>query len=219
MTLTELAVVMAVLIVLAAIGYSSMRDQLPRFRTVKAAKHLRGDLLDLRELAVRSNRETRLLLTGSGGDCTDGRTWGGSWLLQIGNSSLGSTRWDTLPDDSLEDGTDDDSSEGVVDIGPGGNEAAADACLRQWSSIVGPGAGDNVDSIVFSPRGWVRNPAGDFGSSGYVTLTLVNADAVARGTADEISILVTRAGMIRLANNHGTPVEGSVGTAVSSTAE
>ncbi|RME28343.1 MAG: hypothetical protein D6798_02635, partial [Deltaproteobacteria bacterium] len=156
MTLTELAIVMAVLVVLGAIGYASLRDQLPRFRTVKAARRLRSDLLDLRELAVRTNRETRLVLTGSGGDCRDGRSWGGSWLLQIGNSSLGSNRWDTLPEDSLDDGSDDDASEGVVDIGPGGNHPMADACLRQWESIAGPGSGDNADSIVFSPRGWVR---------------------------------------------------------------
>ncbi len=218
MTLTEVVVVIGVLAILAALGYSSMRDQLPRFRTVKAAKQLRSDLLDMRELAVRSNREARLVLTSSGGECLDGERWGGSWMLQIGNSSLGSTRWDTLPEDALEDGTDEDDSEGVVDIGPDGNRSAPDACLRQWAAINGPGGGENVDAIVFSPRGWSRNPAEDFGTSGYIALTMVNADAVARGSADEISVLVTRSGMVRLASNRGDDMGPAVGTAVSSTA-
>lgn len=218
MTLTELAVVMGVLLVLAALGYASMRDQLPRFRTVRAAKELRSDLAELRDLAVQTNRETRLLLVSSAGDCTDGVTWGGSWSKQIGNSSLGSTRWDVLPDDALEDGIDDAQAEGTVDIGEGGSRATADACLRRWATIDGPGGGDNRDAIVFSPRGWARNPAGDFGSSGYIALTFVNADAVRRGASDEVTVLVTRAGMVRLASNRGDDLGPEVGTAVSSTA-
>jgi len=202
---------------LTALGYGSVRDQLPRFRTVRAAKQLRGDLMELRELAVNTNRETRLALVSSAGDCTDGRTYGGQWNLQIGNSSRGSSRWDTLPDDSAEDGTDDDMSEGQVDIGKGGNRQSADACLRQWGTLAGPGSGGSQDSVVFSPRGWVRNPASDFGTSGYIALTLVNTDAVLRGSADEISVLISRAGMIRLSTNRVDEVLAPVGTAVSST--
>jgi len=210
---------MAVIVILAALGYGSMRDQLPRFRTVKAAKELRDDLLALRELSVHTNRETRLVLTGSPGECTDGVTWGGSWELQIGNSSRGSSRWDTLPQDADADGSDDDASEGLVDIGRGGNRQSADACLRQWAELAGPGTGENQDAVVFSPRGWVRNPARDFGSSGYIRLTVVNSDSVRRGSADEVSVMVSRAGMIRLLTNRSDAVVNPVGTAVSSTAE
>lgn len=206
---------MAVLVVLAALGYTSMRDQLPRFRTVKAAKQLKADLLDLRELAVQTNRETRLVLRTSPGSCTDGESWGGSWELQIGNSSLGSTTWDTLPEDALEDGSDDQQGEGQVDIGPGGNRASPDACLVQWAALAGPGSGDSRDAIVFSPRGWVRNPAGDFGTSGTIALTMVNADSVARGSADEITVVVTRAGMVRLASNRGQDLGAADGTTAS----
>lgn len=219
MTLTEVVVVLGVLAVLAGLGYASMRDQLPRFRTVKAAKQLKGDLLDMRELAVHANRETRLVLQESAGDCTDGQSWGGRWILQIGNSSLGSTSWDTLPEDSLTDGSDDDSSDGVIDIGPDGNRATRHACLRQWGALAGPGGGDSGDAIVFSPRGWVRNPAADFGTNGYIALTLVNADSVARGSADEVSVLVTRAGMVRLASNRGDELGPVVGTTASTRAD
>lgn len=209
---------MAVILILGALGYGSMRDQLPRFRTVKAAKQLRDDLLDLRELAVNTNRETRLVLVSSPGGCTDGVSWGGAWTKQIGNSSRGSDRWDTLPEDALEDGTDDDDSEGRIDIGADGNREAADACLRRWEPLVGPGGVGSDDSIVFSPRGWVRNPARDFGTTGYISLTMVNADSVRRGSADEVSVLVSRAGMVRLSSNRSDEVISRVGTAASSTA-
>lgn len=209
---------MAVIVVLAALGYGSLRDQLPRFRTVKAAKQLRSDLVELRELSVRANRETRLVLEGSPGSCADGVAWGGSWSKQIGNSSRGSDRWDVLPDDSLEDGSDDDQSEGRIDIGADGNRRSADACLRQWEPLSGPGGGDTADSIVFSPRGWVRNPARDFGSTGYISLTMVNAESVRKGSTDEVTVLVSRAGMVRLSSNRTDEVISRVGTAASSTA-
>lgn len=218
LTLVEVAIVLAVIVVLAVLGYGSLRDQLPRFRTVKAGKQLRDDLLELRDLAVNTNRETRLVLESSPGGCTDGEAWGGAWSKQIGNSSRGSDRWDVLPVDSVEDGSDDDQSEGRIDIGPDGNRTAADACLRQWAALAGPGAGDSQDSIVFSPRGWVRNPARDFGSTGYISLTIVNAESVRNGAPDEVSVLISRAGMVRLANNRSDEVISRAGTAASSTA-
>lgn len=219
MTLTEVAVVIAVLLVMAAIGWSSMRGQLPRFRAVQASKQLKADLIDLRELAVRSNRETRMRLVESGGDCMDGSDWGGAWELQIGNASRGSTRWDTLPEDALEDGSDDETGLGTISLSEGGNRETSDACLAEWGAIRGPGDGENQDAIVFSPRGWVRNPASDFGSSGYIMLQLVNTEAARQGNADVLSVLVSRAGMVRLSSNRGDDIGGAVGTGLGTTAE
>lgn len=209
---------LAVLAVMAAIGWSSMRGQLPRFRTVQASKQLKADLIDMRELAVRTNRETRLRLVESGGDCTSGEDWGGIWELQIGNASRGSDRWDTLPEDALEDGSDDDVTEGTISISKGGSRETPDACLEPWGTIRGPGDGANQDSIVFSPRGWVRNPASDFGSSGYIVLRLVNVAGSRGDSPDELSVLVSRAGMIRLSSSRGDE-GGAVGTELGSTAD
>ncbi len=216
--MVEMAVVLAVIVVLAIIGHGSLGPQLPRFRTVKAAKQLQGDLVELRELAINTNRETRLKLVSSPGSCEDGETWGGEWLKQIGNSSRNSTRWDTLPEDMDEDGVDDDPSLGHIVISKGGNREQRHACLRQWSPLAGPSGAANSDSVVFTPRGWVRNPATDFGSMGSIDLTLVNVDSVQRGSADEIHVQLTRAGLVRMISNRSDEVSVPVGTPMSSTA-
>jgi hypothetical protein len=66
----------------------------------------------------------------------------------------------------------------------------------------GPGTG-STDSIVFSPRGWVRNPAADFDSSGYLVLTLTNQAAGRLGVVDKVHIRVSRAGMVRMHSTLG----------------
>lgn len=210
--------VVAVLVVLILIGRGSMGPLLPRYRTVQAAKILQSDLIELRELAINANRETRLKLVYSPGACEDGRAWGGEWLKQIGNASRGSTRWDTLPQDADADGVDDDSSEGHVVISQGGNRQQRHACLRQWSPIAGPSGADNRDALVFTPRGWLRNPSSDFSLNGTLDLTLVNADSVERGSADEIHVQITRAGLVRMTSNRSDEVSVPVGTPMSSTA-
>ncbi|MFT5683390.1 MAG: prepilin-type N-terminal cleavage/methylation domain-containing protein [Myxococcota bacterium] len=215
-TLIELMVALAVLMLLAAIGWSSMTDQLPRFRMIRAARLLKSDMSNLRNLAVQSNRETRLRFTDAGGDCSDPDSMGGSWELAIGDSSAGSDSWDLLPDDAFDDGSDDDQSEAYVSLGMEGNHRAAGVCLKTWGTLIGPG-NDNADSVVFSPRGWVTNPGGDFSSSGYIEFTLANQQATREGITDEVSVVIFRSGMIRLVSALGTQYPGgSVGTATSS---
>ena len=63
--------------------------------------------------------------------------------------------------------------------------------------IHGPGSG-NADSIVFSPRGWLRNPAEDFNAQGYLELVLTNQAAGRKGVNDQVKVLVSRAGMVRM---------------------
>lgn len=216
-TLVELAIALAIGLVLTLIGWTTMQSYLPRFRMVKTAKALRSDLVHLQSLAMQTGRETRLKLVSAGGECTSDRgAWGGSWRLEIGNSSRGSTKWELLPPDAGEDGTDDDQSEGVVDIGEGGNREAREVCLEQWSSLAGPATG-NADSIVFSPEGWLSNPATDFNSSGIIRLTFANQVAGRQGVNDEISLTISRAGMVRLESTLGADQPAHLsGTALSS---
>ncbi len=84
-TLIELVVVVALFSVLATIGWGSTRDQMPRYRLIQAAKGLRGDLVHLRNLAVQTNRETRLTLQASLGDCAEADGYGGRWSLHAGD--------------------------------------------------------------------------------------------------------------------------------------
>ena len=209
LTLLEVVVVLAIIGVVAAIGWGSTSSYLPRFRTVSTAKGLKADVMKLRSLAVSTGRETRLTLTGTPGRCADPGVYGGSWTMAIGNRSSGSSTWDLLPEDSAADGTDDDRSEGTVDLGQGGNRQARGVCLRQWDTLAGPGAG-NADSIVFSPRGFVTNPSADFSTvSGTIDIELVNLDAVHRGFEDTVSVRLFRTGAARLESTLGDEYDGT----------
>jgi type II secretory pathway pseudopilin PulG len=196
-TLFEVIIATSILGIVALIGWGSMQAQLPRFRMVRAARTFKSDLMNIRSLAVHTNRETRLRLTRAGGDCDDGLSWGGAWEMAVGNRASASDQWDLLPEDSFDDGTDDDQSEAYVDLGGDVGRAEKWVCLQQWDPLTGPII-ENQDAIVFSPRGWVSNPADDFGDSGYIEFTFVNQAAVRAGVSDTVTVLVSRAGLVRL---------------------
>ena len=208
---------MAIVVIVTAIGWGSTRAYLPRFRMISAAKGLSSDLMRLRNLAISTGRETRIHFTGSPGACTDPEADGGSWTLEIGDRSSGSENWDVLPEDSLVDGSDDDQSEGLVDLGEGGNRRARRVCLRQWDPLAGPGSG-NADSIVFSTRAWLVNPDADFSSRGTIDLSIVNLEAMRRGVTDEVAVRVYRTGATRMESTLGSAYPStSAGTGTSST--
>lgn len=198
-TLVEVVVAVGILTTLAAIGWSTMQNYLPRFRLVRVAKQFRGDLTTMREIAVQGNREAKMQLLSHAGDCSDVTSWGGSWQKSIGNKVFGSNQWDLLPEDSRNDGTDDDQSKALVDFTLESSERGYDVCFRDWGALQGPSlGGSNQDSIVFSPRGWLRNPASDFNARGYMEFMFVNQEANRKGAVDAIKVQVSRSGMIRL---------------------
>lgn len=214
-TLTELVVVVAILGIVSALAWGSLRNLLPRYRLVRVADGLASDIAALRMTAIDSNRETRFVVEGQDDDPTDATTWGGAWRLQAGNASVNSSTWEDLPVDAAEDGVDDDHGENPVDIGPDGNRAARGVGLTVTSPLVGPGTG-NADAVVFSPRGWVVNPNRDFDSAGYITLDLVNKEAIARGLEDEVRVRIARSGYVRLESSMASEQSAAVGTARSS---
>ncbi len=214
-TLLEIAVALAIIGILAAMGWGGMQDQLPRFRMIRAARGLKADLMNLRNLAVQSNRQTRMRLTGSGGQCSADGASGGSWEMAIGDRSNNATTWDILPPD--EGDSDIDQTEGFVDISSP-NAQSGDVCLKSWETLTGPGV-DNHDAIVFSPRGWVVNPGEDFSHSGYMELTLVNQAASRQGVTDEVSVVIYRSGMVRMVSTlSDAPADQDVGTDANSSA-
>lgn len=200
----EVMVAVGILGAIIGIGWGSIQDHLPRFRLVRVAKQFRSDLSTMRQIAVQTNRESKVKLLSNAGNCTDVNLWGGSWELSIGDQALGSRMWDLLPEDSAEDGRDDDQSLAVqylanTAVGGAGAIAGMDVCFQQWSRLTGPSYGaNNQDSVVFSPRGWLRNPPADFNSRGYMEFLFVNQEAQRQGVFDAVRVQVTRAGMIRL---------------------
>jgi len=216
-TLVEMGLVVAIFVVLSAIGWGTTHAQMPRYRLIRASKQMKGDLVLLRNLAVQTNRETRMSLVWAPGDCEDTDEWGGRWQMEIGDRSQRSKAWELLPPDAAEDGVDDLQGEGSANLGDGGNREAKDVCLVQWSAIRGPGIG-NADSIVFSPRGWLTNPSGDFNSEGYMELKLRNQEASRLDVDDSVNVLVTRAGMVRLDSTLGhAMIDNKVGTGATTT--
>lgn len=214
-TIIELAIVVAVISAIVAIAYGSMRPQLPRYRMIQLAKGLESDLGRLRMTAINANRETRLVLEGHDPDIDDPASYGGAWRLQAGERSSMSTTWEDFPPD--EPGAEHDQSEGPVDFSPTGSRRTKGVGLAEWEEITGSGTG-NANAVVFSPRGWVQNPASDFDAEGYITLRLVNKVALEKGVVDEVHVRIARSGYVRMETTLGTSQEsGPVGTGGSST--
>lgn len=211
-TLLELLAALAILGVLAAIGWWSARDQLSRFRLMRSARTLHADLVTLRSTAVATNRETRLLLVARDAALDPAEPQVGAWLLQAGNRSTNSSTWDTLPIDI--DGEVDDS-DGERSLAPGGADEARGISLADGPALAGP-SGGNENAIVFSPRGWVENPGGDF-VDGYISLELVDKVALADGRDQRATVRISRAGLARIETGPFTALAANpVGTAEAS---
>ncbi len=196
LTLLELLLVLGILATLAAIGWGTLRAHVPRYRLVEAGTLLAESVQALRMAAITSDRETRLVLAEPDPDPGDPAAFGGHWWMQAGNRPAGSTAWEYLPIDA-DDGADDDRGEGTVDLGRGGNHRMPGVGLARWDPLEGPGTG-NAEAIVFTPRGWVGNPPGDFDAQGYISLRLVNKRALASGLDDAVYVRVARSGYVRM---------------------
>lgn len=213
-TLVEIAVALAIVAILAAIGIWSSRSELATFRLKRTARMFHADLQHLRAESIASSREMRLKFLAADADMDPAEDQVGAWLLQAGNRSSSSTVWDTLPID--EDGVPSDGS-GQRDIGDGGNDEQPHVSLAPWPALRGPGAG-NEDCLVFSPRGILANPPGDF-VNGYVTVEFVNKDALADGADQRLRVRVSRSGYARIeAGPSSTLPDNPVGTGTSSSA-
>jgi prepilin-type N-terminal cleavage/methylation domain-containing protein len=208
-SLLELLIAIAIVAIFASIGWTTIQPQVDRFRMMKAARLLHSDLQHLRALAITTNRETRLKLTGADADLDPADVQVGEWLLQVGNRDQGSTEWDTLPID--DPGGVANNGEGERSLSVGGLNETPRTSLAPWPALEGPGAG-NADAVVFSPRGWLANPPTDF-AGGYIALEIV-----AKRSGERVSVRVSRGGLSRLESGDAFALPaGSVGTAEAST--
>lgn len=186
-TLVELAVALAVVAVLAAIGWGVFQERITTYRMFRVARMLSSDLTTARSLALDTNREVRIHFVEADTALDPADAQHGAWDVQVGNRNSGSTQWDTLPVDI----------DGEVDVGqgerslePDGNQESPWISLADWGSL-------SDDAIVFSPRGWLANDASDF-VDGQITVEIVNKRALRDGNDQRVRLSVARSGFIRM---------------------
>lgn len=186
-TLLELAIALAVVAILAGIGIGVFQDRVTTYRMFSVARMLQSDLVTLRALAIDTNRETRVHFVEAdlAMDAEDAQH--GAWDLQVGNRASNSTQWDTLPID--EDGVV-DVSEGERSLETGGHNEAKWISLATWGTL-------EDDAIVFTPRGWLGNPATDY-VDGMISVQVVNKRALLNGQDEHVALSVARTGMVRM---------------------
>ena len=194
-TMVELVIVLAIVVILAAVGIGQMTDLLPRFRARKAANQLAADISRARMMAMMHNKEAKFEVTDWDTSFTDVDSPAyGSWEISVGNKTSSSTCWDVLP---VDDGgcVDTYQTEGVRDISADGEDFA------RFVGLATP----TVFEISFNPRGWVSNDAGDLqqgAENGYIEYLIYNKASASKGlTQDNYSVRVYRSGMVRVESN------------------
>jgi len=191
-TLIELVLVVAIFLVVTLLGFGMTRDTMPRYRARKGAIQFAGHLSLCRMIAIETNKECRILMSdfdASPASLSAGNE--GKYYIQIGNKDLNSDEFSTLPTDNI-------NEHGTWDIATGSENFLRRVSILEWDTISGPTeAGSN--SIVFSPRGFLTNPAGDF-SGGYITISFVNKIAYSKGVSDIFNVQIARTGMTRVEN-------------------
>ena len=205
-TLIELMIVVAIFSILAVVGFGMTRDTLPRYRAQGAAAQFAGNVAKCRMAAIRSGYECRILMSDYDDKpslLTSDNT--GEYYLQLGNKNINSDEFETLPTSLME-------IKGHFTLAKGSTDYKRNVSIMDWGTLNGT-SGAGSDSIVFSPRGFVANPASDF-SSGYITIKFVNKVAYADGIEDVYKVQIARSGMTRTENplmgdrypddNHGT---------------
>lgn len=205
-TLVEIAVALAIVSVAAGLAWGVMGERVATSRMLGVARMMAADLNTVRSIAIDHNREARLLLVEADHDLAADDVQHGAWRLQVGNKISGSDEWDTLPAD--QNGVVDET-EGIRSLEVGGESETSGISLADWGSL-------NDDAIVFSPRGWVSNPASDF-VDGYITLQIVNKRTEGESMSHRANIRLSRTGMVRIEVSDSTALPANaVGTAPTS---
>ncbi len=184
-TLVEIAVALSVVAILVGIGWGLLQSRLSTFRMFRVARMLHADLVTARALALDTNREVRVRFVSADSALDPEDQQHGAWDVQVGNRGSGSTQWDTLPVDV--DGVV-DVSQGERSLEEGGADESPAISLAQWPSL-------EDDAVVFTPRGWLGNRAGDL-VDGEVVLEVVNKRALADGRDERVRVTVVRSGLV-----------------------
>lgn len=206
-TLLEIAIVVAIIGIMAALGGTLLTELLPSWRTRRAAQEFATALNQCRQMAIAQGVEYRVRLGAADAGLDSPGDNVGTYFIERGDAGAGSTTWDTLPWDM--DGSGAQTGEGTVDISKGGEDELPGVSIAQWDAIAGVSGGDD---IVCSPRGWLENPVSDFDGTGYIGITFVNKVARAKGRTDQWTVRVSRGGMVRMEPNGTALVASTSGT-------
>jgi prepilin-type N-terminal cleavage/methylation domain-containing protein len=207
-TLVELAIVVALVGILSALGINAMAEQLPRWRTIQATRDFTNLVQECRALAIRSGRECSIWLLGADPAPDSLSSQGGEYWVGLGDRARDSTTWDYLPVDPAGDTN---QSDGIVNLADTANNYyQRRVSIGEWRPLTGPGTG-NGDRIVFDARGFVSNPGGDFSATGFIDITFINKDARHRGVTDDYIVRISRAGMTRVDATLNPVFETAVG--------
>jgi prepilin-type N-terminal cleavage/methylation domain-containing protein len=209
-SLVELAIVVAIVGILAAVGGTMLTDGIPTWRTRQAAREFSASLNTCRQMAIAQGVQYRVRLVDFDPALDSDSESIGSWYVERGNAATGSTAWDILPVDM--DGSGARSGEGTFVISEGGEDALRWVSLQQWDPISGSSGND----IVCSPRGWLENPSSDFDANGYIKVTFVNKRARLRGVTDTWTVMMSRGGLVRMESNRQDAVGAGSGTGFAS---
>jgi prepilin-type N-terminal cleavage/methylation domain-containing protein len=199
-TLLEVMFTVSIIGVLSGLAIWQASSMLPQMRTKAAAREFAKNVDFCRMLALRTNRETRICLEEyDSTPATLSADNAGKYTMSIGDKNLQSDTWDILPEDTFEDSNDDDKSTGTIDLAPGSENHRRFVSIDDWGQgdIAGPNYG-NDDCIVFSPRGFVLNPAPDFNEYGYIEVVFVNKVARKNSEEGDFIVMVSRSGMHRM---------------------
>lgn len=208
-TLIELMLVVALIVVLAALGVGALSELVPRFRARQAAEQFAADVEMMRMMAIMNDRETRIVITDYDGDPYTPGYGNGAWELYVGNRSLNSSFWDMLPYEGT-NGVDAYNGEGSRDLSTGTHAAKSVAMAEP-----------DVTIITFNARGWVSNDAADFSYSpnaSSIDFEFTNkAAATGASNPDNYLVKVFRGGMVRIETGLGNEFDShSAGTAAAS---
>lgn len=206
LSLLELAIVIAIIGIMAAVAGTLLTDSIPMWRTRRAAREFSVALQTARQMAIAQGVQYRVRMGAYDTDLSGSGLSTGLYYIEKGNSAEGSTFWDTIPVDM--DGSGAQSGEGTVEISDGGQDELPGVSIEQWDPITGI----NGDDFVFSPRGMLENPVSDFGSDGYIEITFVNKKARRRGVTDEWTVKISRGGLVRMQATTQPTVGGNPGT-------
>lgn len=188
-TMIEMAIVLAIVAITAAVAVSSGTEIIPRWKTRQGAREFQATVAQARHQAMQLRRQTRVVLTNFElpvGSEPDYHAM--AWRIDVGDDPVRSTVWTYL------DGTSTNHSHGSADPLRG-----ATMTLFTGAQLTGASwCSDCADSIVFNPDGTVANQDGDLADRGAITVNFVNKAKAIQGETDEWRVRIFRSGMARI---------------------
>lgn len=184
-SLLELAITVAIVMVLAVIAIPSFSRYIGRYRLNSATHRLAEHITLCRTMAISSNREYAIQFLEQDGNL-EGADWRdniGSYRFMRGDRPRASTTWEAVPLDVA-------GSDGRIDLREGPGDVTG-ISLEEWTVLVGPAQSSLPDALVFGAHGFSTNAPGDFDDL-YVRVVLRNK--ASRDLGDRRAVLADQGG-------------------------